>query len=235
MYRLLDSKLTNSNDIKWLVISVGCSFFQNYYKYGYQDLIAKGPHVLGDAIPITQAKASRNIASDVSNFSLLTSLYILYILSTWWKLLLACYVNDYKNIFSHIALSVLDGSVLRAKGFCWQSHQRISCQSHSIAFISFFTTEEPVIVSSSGNDWLLVQEIKKLWGKKWEQVIAQHRQNWILCHISYPNSSSLITCMYSFVQTYNSNFQKFMIFSFLVQTEGLAVMHGYNPAIPVQA
>ncbi|XP_039183827.1 nebulin isoform X40 [Crotalus tigris] len=36
----------------------------NYYKYGYQDLIAKGPNVLGDAIPITQAKASRNIASD---------------------------------------------------------------------------------------------------------------------------------------------------------------------------
>ncbi|XP_058048841.1 nebulin isoform X7 [Ahaetulla prasina] len=36
----------------------------NYYKYGYQDLIAKGPSVLGDAIPITHAKASRNIASD---------------------------------------------------------------------------------------------------------------------------------------------------------------------------
>uniref|UniRef100_A0A8C6YJD3 Nebulin n=1 Tax=Naja naja TaxID=35670 RepID=A0A8C6YJD3_NAJNA len=36
----------------------------NYYKYGYQDLIAKGPNVLGDAIPITHAKASRNIASD---------------------------------------------------------------------------------------------------------------------------------------------------------------------------
>lgn len=140
-------------------------FFQNYYKYAYQDLIAKGPNVLGDAIPITQAKASRNIASDVSNLSLLTSLYIL---SAWWKLLLACYVNDYKNIFLHIALSVLVHSVLRAKGFCWQSHQRISCQSHSIAFISFFTTEdrcEPVIVPSSGNDWLLVQEIKNYGGK----------------------------------------------------------------------
>uniref|UniRef100_A0A670Z417 Nebulin n=1 Tax=Pseudonaja textilis TaxID=8673 RepID=A0A670Z417_PSETE len=36
----------------------------NYYKYGYQDLIAKGPNVLVDAIPITHAKASRNIASD---------------------------------------------------------------------------------------------------------------------------------------------------------------------------
>ncbi|XP_013910168.1 PREDICTED: nebulin [Thamnophis sirtalis] len=36
----------------------------NYYKYAYQDLIAKGPNVLGDSIPITHAKASRNIASD---------------------------------------------------------------------------------------------------------------------------------------------------------------------------
>ncbi|XP_070593227.1 nebulin [Erythrolamprus reginae] len=36
----------------------------NYYKYGYQDLIAKGPNVMSDAIPITHAKASRNIASD---------------------------------------------------------------------------------------------------------------------------------------------------------------------------
>ncbi|XP_015265715.1 PREDICTED: nebulin [Gekko japonicus] len=35
-----------------------------YYKLGYQDLLAKGPHILGDAIPITLAKASRNIASD---------------------------------------------------------------------------------------------------------------------------------------------------------------------------
>ncbi|XP_048342751.1 nebulin isoform X4 [Sphaerodactylus townsendi] len=35
-----------------------------YYKLGYHDLIAKGHNVLGDAIPITLAKASRNIASD---------------------------------------------------------------------------------------------------------------------------------------------------------------------------
>ncbi|KAM6465183.1 nebulin isoform 38-T39 [Liasis olivaceus] len=35
-----------------------------YYKYGYHDLIAKGHSVLADAIPITLAKASRNIASD---------------------------------------------------------------------------------------------------------------------------------------------------------------------------
>ncbi|XP_042334160.1 nebulin isoform X3 [Sceloporus undulatus] len=35
-----------------------------YYKHGYHELIAKGHNVLGDAIPITLAKASRNIASD---------------------------------------------------------------------------------------------------------------------------------------------------------------------------
>ncbi|XP_054827290.1 nebulin isoform X9 [Eublepharis macularius] len=35
-----------------------------YYKHDYHDLIAKGHNVLGDAIPITLAKASRNIASD---------------------------------------------------------------------------------------------------------------------------------------------------------------------------
>ncbi|XP_062822060.1 nebulin isoform X17 [Anolis carolinensis] len=35
-----------------------------YYKLGYNELIAKGHNVLGDAIPITLAKASRNIASD---------------------------------------------------------------------------------------------------------------------------------------------------------------------------
>ncbi|XP_067328664.1 nebulin isoform X26 [Anolis sagrei] len=35
-----------------------------YYKLGYNELIAKGNNVLGDAIPITLAKASRNIASD---------------------------------------------------------------------------------------------------------------------------------------------------------------------------
>uniref|UniRef100_A0A2I2Y6X2 Nebulin n=1 Tax=Gorilla gorilla gorilla TaxID=9595 RepID=A0A2I2Y6X2_GORGO len=34
------------------------------YKRDWQDLIAKGNNVLGDAIPITAAKASRNIASD---------------------------------------------------------------------------------------------------------------------------------------------------------------------------
>lgn len=36
------------------------------YKRDWHDLIAKGNNVLGDAIPITAAKASRNIASDVS-------------------------------------------------------------------------------------------------------------------------------------------------------------------------
>uniref|UniRef100_A0ABM5F1R1 Nebulin isoform X3 n=1 Tax=Pogona vitticeps TaxID=103695 RepID=A0ABM5F1R1_9SAUR len=35
-----------------------------YYKQDYHELIAKGNNVLGDAIPITLAKASRNIASD---------------------------------------------------------------------------------------------------------------------------------------------------------------------------
>ncbi|XP_050825074.1 nebulin isoform X42 [Gopherus flavomarginatus] len=35
-----------------------------YYKQDYHDLIAKGNNVLGDAIPFTLAKASRNIASD---------------------------------------------------------------------------------------------------------------------------------------------------------------------------
>ncbi|XP_062972627.1 nebulin [Elgaria multicarinata webbii] len=35
-----------------------------YYKHDYHDLIAKGHNVLGDSIPITLAKASRNIASD---------------------------------------------------------------------------------------------------------------------------------------------------------------------------
>ncbi|XP_003793067.1 nebulin isoform X1 [Otolemur garnettii] len=34
------------------------------YKRDWHDLIAKGPNVLGDAIPIAAAKASRNIASD---------------------------------------------------------------------------------------------------------------------------------------------------------------------------
>uniref|UniRef100_A0A670IEP6 Nebulin n=1 Tax=Podarcis muralis TaxID=64176 RepID=A0A670IEP6_PODMU len=36
----------------------------SYYKHGYHELIAKGHNVLGDSIPITLAKASRNIASD---------------------------------------------------------------------------------------------------------------------------------------------------------------------------
>uniref|UniRef100_A0A8C0GSY1 Nebulin n=1 Tax=Chelonoidis abingdonii TaxID=106734 RepID=A0A8C0GSY1_CHEAB len=35
-----------------------------YYKQDYHDLIAKGNNVLGDAIPFTLAKVSRNIASD---------------------------------------------------------------------------------------------------------------------------------------------------------------------------
>ena len=39
------------------------------YKRDWHDLIAKGTNVLGDAIPITAAKASRNIASDVSKTS----------------------------------------------------------------------------------------------------------------------------------------------------------------------
>ena len=39
------------------------------YKRDWHDLIAKGTNVLGDAIPITAAKASRNIASDVSKNS----------------------------------------------------------------------------------------------------------------------------------------------------------------------
>uniref|UniRef100_A0A8D0G064 Nebulin n=2 Tax=Strigidae TaxID=30459 RepID=A0A8D0G064_STROC len=38
--------------------------FQAYYKQDYHDLIAKGNNVSLDAIPITRAKASRNIASD---------------------------------------------------------------------------------------------------------------------------------------------------------------------------
>jgi hypothetical protein len=43
-----------------------CFLPQVCYKRDWHDLIAKGNNVLADAIPITAAKSSRNIASDVS-------------------------------------------------------------------------------------------------------------------------------------------------------------------------
>lgn len=47
-------------DVLFIFLSQVC------YKRDWHDLIAKGNNVLADAIPITAAKASRNIASDVS-------------------------------------------------------------------------------------------------------------------------------------------------------------------------
>lgn len=46
-----------------------CFLPQVCYKRDWHDLIAKGNNVLADAIPITAAKSSRNIASDVSRVS----------------------------------------------------------------------------------------------------------------------------------------------------------------------